>query len=152
MGIWEDQLCATAYFCGETLFFPQFLLAEIWVFDLFKMQSDSSTPESEREVHDCATKFEGLNAVTQWGRAVLHLKSRLGYGDTITSPRVMLIFQDGVILMPLHSLPHLNEYFTATVNQSLKLKSPCIIWQFLLLGHSVPKITFKAFALKSLIN
>lgn len=45
-------------------FFPQFLLAEIWVFDLFKMQSDSSTPESEREAHDCATKFEGLNAVT----------------------------------------------------------------------------------------
>lgn len=28
------------------------------------MQSDSSTPESEREAHDCATKFEGLNAVT----------------------------------------------------------------------------------------
>lgn len=34
------------------------------MFDLFKMQSDSSTPESEREAHDCATKFEGLNAIT----------------------------------------------------------------------------------------
>ena len=81
-------------------FFPQFLLAEIWVFDLFKMQSDSPTPESEREAHDCATKFEGLNAVThRERRAALHLpESWLGYGDTITPPRVMLIFKDGLFL------------------------------------------------------
>lgn len=35
------------------------------MFDLFKMQSDSSTLESERQAYDCATKFEGLRAVTQ---------------------------------------------------------------------------------------
>lgn len=34
------------------------------MFDLFKMQSNSSTPEIEQEAHDCATKFDGLEAVT----------------------------------------------------------------------------------------
>lgn len=93
--------------------------------DLFKMQSDSSAPKSEREPHDCATKFERLNAATrrQTGLPLHLLQSGLGYGDTTTIPGAVLIFKRRFILMLLHSLPHLNKHCMATLSQSLMLKS-----------------------------